>query len=397
MKIKFSIVTIVLTLLLCGCQATHNPIPKNYQGDRANLADSYHTTGKSSGQFFYLSEVGGKRVYSAISASNQASYGNGMLLTAVGFSRDLPAEPLTLTLVGQVHHAAPVNYMFNAGSNYLVEGDIQFTPKSDENYIVEGYLSDSYSAVWLASSDGKQVSDAIVLEGDPDTQKSKLISLSEGEVVIPENIKPNNEPTHEQASLDNTQSEKYSDNPLTNIDQGTSDKLLVEKLGPPQHIKIIETSIFSKAPETHIYHYKDIGSVEMIKSVADKKLYSKRTFLVTSHEAQQFNTVIANANGVETQLIGKKFFNIGVYDTNNLDALAAKIWENKFTEDRHMLDGIAWYCRIISNSETSRYQGFLALIDNDKNIPSKLRRHCDNARESIDKLKLAEVEQFKPL
>lgn len=397
MKIQYSIPTIILTLLLCGCQATHNPIPKNYQGDRANLADSYHTTAKSSGKFFYLSAVGGKRVYSALSASNQASYGNGMLLTAVGFSRDLPAEPLLLTLVGQVHHAAPVNYMFNAGSNYLVEGDIKFTPQSGENYTVKGYLSESYSAVWLASSDGKQASDAIVLEGDPDKESAKLKALSAGAVVIPAYAKTNVKPTIQQANVAAESSREYGDNPLANIDQGTSAKLLIERMGEPEHIKIIETNFFSKAPETHIYHYKDIGSVEMIKSVADRNLYSQRTFLVTSDEGQQFTNVIAKANGVETQLIGKKFFNIGVYDINYLDALATKVWENKFTEDRRMLDGIAWYCRIISNSGTSRYQDFLSSIDNDDNISSKLRGHCNKAKKQIDKLKLAKVEQFKPL
>lgn len=62
-----------------------------------------------------------------------------------------------------------------------------------------------------------------------------------------------------------------------------------------------------------------------------------------------------------------------------------------------MLDGIAWYCRIISNSGTSRYQDFLSSIDNDDNISSKLRGHCNKAKKQIDKLKLAKVEQFKPL
>ncbi|QPL42041.1 hypothetical protein IT970_11220 [Pseudoalteromonas sp. A41-2] len=381
---------IMLASSLVGCVATYNPIPKNYQGNTAKLDDTYKVGSTSSGQFFYLSKVDGKQVNNSIRATHQASYGQGMLLTPVGFSREVPTEPMTLTLVAQVHHAAPINYMFNAGSNFIVSGDVSFTPEANQHYVVKGYLSPDFSSVWIENMSGKQVSDAIVLEGDPDESKTKIAMLSDGEVKLPEPEK--NQAAPKKSILITNQP---FDNPLFFLERGLSVDAVVTKLGKPDHIRVIEKGFFNNSPEIQLYHYKDIGAVEMVKSQTDQQFYSRRTHNVSSQEHYQFIDVVNQADGIDTQRIGRKYDRIGVYDEQYLDALASKLWLNKQTTDGNMLDGIAYYCKIFANAQTARYQSLLKSIIDNKDVPSKLRRHCKNAKKEIEKLKLTQVEQFQ--
>ena len=384
----FAILFFVSTL--SACMTTYNPVPQGYQGETATIDDTFRTMATSTGRFFYLSKVNGKDVNNAIRATNQATYGQGMVLSPVGFSRKVPAEEMTLTLVAQVHHAAPINYMFNSGTNYIVTGDVSFIPEAGQSYLVKGYLSSDFSSVWLVNSAGEQVSDAVVLKGDPDKSTAVIAKLVKGKVVLPE--PPKTQATIKKQVAITTES---FDNPLFFLEQGLSAEAIIKKLGEPDHIRYIEKGFFNNKPEIQIFHFTDLGSVQMVKSPADGQFYSKLTYNVNSQEHYQFVDVVNQADGTETQILGKKFYNIGVYKEQYLDALANKLWQNKYTVDGRMLDGVAYYCKIIANAQSMRYQAMLKNLVADKDVPSKLRRHCKAAKKDIDKLKLATVEQFE--
>src|SRR5690554_4225830 len=153
--------TSILLFLIAGCASYASSLPDGYAGDVATINDSFQRQSRGKANFYYLKLIDGKPVHNSLDASASASYGKGLQLVTMGASRPVPVKPLTIHIVGQVYHSAPVGATFNAGKNYIVEGEVNFTPKKDQNYLITGSLGETYSAVWIEDINGNVVSKVI--------------------------------------------------------------------------------------------------------------------------------------------------------------------------------------------------------------------------------------------
>ena len=132
-KLYRYLLLIVLATLGIGCASIVSTIPEGYEGPTATLNDTFEHLSRSKGNFYFLAATEQGNVNNALSATYGASQGQGNKLSPMGAIRPLPTTPQKLTLVGQLHHAAPIGYMVNSDSNHRVEGVIEFTPKINES------------------------------------------------------------------------------------------------------------------------------------------------------------------------------------------------------------------------------------------------------------------------
>jgi hypothetical protein len=142
---RFTIL-IGLVLLLTACE-TAKPVPDGYNGPLAKITDTVAPFSTSGADIFYLARLNGKTIHNSFTATGSATQGRGFQMRTVAVARDIPASPITLTIVGRRDYAAPIQTLVN--KIYLVSGDLEFAPSPDETYVVKGQLGESGSAVWL--------------------------------------------------------------------------------------------------------------------------------------------------------------------------------------------------------------------------------------------------------
>lgn len=153
MKKRLSILAVLF--IVSGCAT--NPVPDNYQGPTAVIADTMTPRSGTSVDFFILEKFNGKRVDNAVVVTTQANAGNGFAMTPQVYERHVPAAEATFHIMGITHYAAPILALTN--TVYEINGDIKFTPQPDHQYVVKGTLTDTYSAVWIEDIATGQVQD----------------------------------------------------------------------------------------------------------------------------------------------------------------------------------------------------------------------------------------------
>jgi hypothetical protein len=131
--------------------ATYSPVPPDYTGPVATIADSGFAVSGSKAQMFVLAEVDGNPIRNSVNASASASRGHGFNLTTVIISRPVPAKPMKLLLQGTHATAAPIHELFSraGGTFHSVQGTVDFTPAPGGDYVVKGELKKDGSSVWL--------------------------------------------------------------------------------------------------------------------------------------------------------------------------------------------------------------------------------------------------------
>lgn len=156
------VAVLLFALLLAACAT--KPVPDGYSGPVAHVRDSMTPRSGTSADFFYMSDINGRRIDNSVTATERANYGRGMRMDPVVMGRDIPAEPSTFRIVGRTHHAAPILALMN--KVYEVAGETKFAPDPGHAYIVKGVLGDSYSAVWVEDiATGAQIGDKIEIKG----------------------------------------------------------------------------------------------------------------------------------------------------------------------------------------------------------------------------------------
>jgi hypothetical protein len=147
---------------LAGCVS--NPVPDGYVGPLAHIDDSMTRRGSTSANFFYVAKVNGHRIQDSLTATDNASYGRGATMVPAIIGRDVPAQPMTLTIVGRTHYTMPFLELVNR--IYEVSGDIAFTPLPNHAYLVKGELGDDHSAVWIVDRETETpVGDKVEIKG----------------------------------------------------------------------------------------------------------------------------------------------------------------------------------------------------------------------------------------
>lgn len=134
-------------MVFAGCTTT--PIPKDYSGPLATVQDTAQSETGSRAQFYYLSEIDGRRIDNVLGETRKANQGRGFSLSPVSFRRDVPAQATTLKLEARVGYGAPIQELVNASTMYTVERMVNVKLESNKTYVVKGVLSAEKKDVWL--------------------------------------------------------------------------------------------------------------------------------------------------------------------------------------------------------------------------------------------------------
>ena len=155
MKSFLSLLTIAS---LAGCATVSSPVPADYKGSVATVADTGTQEDGTKGQFFVMTEIDGRSITNAIRESRAASYNKGFSLTSRYTIRSVPATQMKVKLVGTHQTAAPIQEIVGraAGTFFSVEGVVNFTPSEGKKYFVTGQLTKERSCVWIQEEGSSQ-------------------------------------------------------------------------------------------------------------------------------------------------------------------------------------------------------------------------------------------------
>jgi hypothetical protein len=366
----------LLCLLLGGCSTLHNPVPKGYSGPLATIDDSFKIHSSKTADMFYIQKVNNKDVVNTHRKSFGASSGQGGALVTQGHSHQLPALKTKLILSGETMHGAPIGYLFNAGSNYLVRGEVDFIPEANKHYLISGELSKERSAVWIENLKGDIVSQVVLIVED--NKESTVIPASQYEKKSGHSIiSPSDEKKHKAAL--------FSD-----ISGGESIALVIEKIGKPDSVLYDDGNFFSNRRSHVDYVYDGLGKIRF--SSRDKQAENVlRVFpeLVINNE-QLTNQL--ESSGLTLRHIAKEYYKKDTLSEMELDKIAGAIWDNRNKEDNYTEDAVAWLMKVIGKQGNSRYYSLISTLNDKKQYSSKISRY---ATKVLDQLEPSNINQFK--
>lgn len=131
------------------------PLPADYDFSTATIKDSVKVYSDSKADFFVISAIDGKEIANSLSTTRQRNAGRGLRMTPVLIDRELEIKPVTLTIVGRTHYAAPIQALTNPV--YEVKGQVAFKPEKNKSYVVVGNLAEASAKVWIEDAQTHQV------------------------------------------------------------------------------------------------------------------------------------------------------------------------------------------------------------------------------------------------
>ena len=81
-------------------------------------------------------------------------------------------------------------------------------------------------------------------------------------------------------------------------------------------------------------------------------------------------------NALRTHI--QALYRSGTLIPEELDMAAERLWSERETEDRHKIDALAWACRLLGKSGTTRYKTVLSEVA-DKASHPKVRSYAKKA------------------
>lgn len=357
----------IISFLMFGCMSYTSSIPEGYTGELATIDDSFQRLSRSKASFYYIKLIDGEPIHNSLTASSAASNGKGSQLIAMGASRSIPIKPINLYLIGQVHHSAPIGYIFSSTSNYIIEGEVNFTPKKNEKYLINGSLSEDYSAVWIEDINGNVVSKVI--------EKRGLSHVS----IIDSGLQPQ--------KIELSKKELF-----LKLASGESENLVVSKLGKPDKITKYGGNFLIEKPPSVTYQYEGLGSIQFSAQKSAALFIERVTPNIEWSDDISSIKMQLNSTGATLQSLAKGYYQQDHIKIEVLDLFAEKIWTEKKNEDPYVIDAVSWLCKVLAKSNNSRYRSILQNIATEAN-ENKLRKHAKN---SLDLLPVTDVDQFIP-
>jgi hypothetical protein len=151
--------TLLLTsaALFGGCATVTIPVPPNYEGPIAQLADTVSLDKNGRDQIFAAIEFEGESIKNALGESRRASAGRGFAGIVLPTSRPVPARKSRYKILGTHFSSAPIAELARraAGTFQSVDGEIEFAPENGKTYEVVGELSKELSCVWISDASTK--------------------------------------------------------------------------------------------------------------------------------------------------------------------------------------------------------------------------------------------------
>lgn len=152
-----------IILLVTAC--AYNPTA-NYSGQTASITDSTERISNSKVRYFVVESINGKEIENGIDRGGKVSTGKTNLRQGtITLDRNIPANtPMDIEISGLVLYALGLRSDWN--ETYEINGTLTFTPQANQQYAVNGELTDSYRALWIENTlTGEVVSDKIEILG----------------------------------------------------------------------------------------------------------------------------------------------------------------------------------------------------------------------------------------
>lgn len=132
-----------------------NPFPVDHDFSTVLIQDSVTIYSNSKADFFYVTKINDKEVENSLINTRKLNAGRGLSMTPRLIDREIPVEPVTLSIAGRTHYAAPILALTN--SVYEIKGQIDFVPQKNRSYTVRGELGENHSVVWVEDDIDHQV------------------------------------------------------------------------------------------------------------------------------------------------------------------------------------------------------------------------------------------------
>lgn len=349
-------------IFLSGCISTQSPVPDSFKGEVATIDDTLTRVSGSKAAFFILHAVDDIKLTNAISNSEAVSRGSH--LESRGATREIIAsKPQVFHLIGQIHHSAPIGYMFNAGDNYYIEGLIDFTPLPSQHYVITGKLSAKHSAIWIEDINGNIVSSIIEKFVNDDSIKNSQITPYNGTVI----------------------SERSRVEKFKHLQQGESYTLMIKKLGQPDEVEYIEGNFFTQRPGEVMLKYSQLGTVSLNHTGKAKSPQYVKTITVAiqlESELEQLESELLVLEKEALRKLAKSYAKQDSINTKVLDLIAHKIWIEKNNSDPVTIDATSWLCKVLGKSKNGRYKEHLLRITSSTHS-KKLKKYANLSQENL--------------
>ena len=343
----------IITILLTSCLAT--PLDTNpFDGNFAAIDDSYTNSGHFGGgtHYFIIEEIDGIRESNAFNRAQSIPSNN---YNQFGFSRNIEAKTLKLTLSAKILYRTAFNILASEEAYHGVSGEILFEPKVGKHYLVKGIIIQNYAAVWIEDDLGNLVSELV---------ESRMLS--------------NNEVSYNKKTLNigNTEENASHARLFSNIMTGESSKLVRYKFGEPDEI------LHPAKNSTYIYY--GLGKVRFTRHSKNESYVNLVLPYIGLNNLSKnsVESLIEPATGRTLRELAKEYYDLNIKNVEILDVFAEKIWKERNHKDRYMTDGVAWLCKIIGQSQNSRYKTLLETLlkSNTSNIK---KSHIRNSLEAL--------------
>lgn len=361
---KTSIFILIILIFISGCGSIKTLLPIDYKGETATITDTFKEAGFGKTRIFYVKEINGIKIYNAVDATHSGSRGMGARFQTRGSERKIPIQPLNVIIGGTVYSSAPIVAMINAGKNYNVEGDIQFTPTPNEIYLVKGELGEDSSAVWIEDLKGNIKSNII----------GNLSETDKIDILNKRKLKSNNPETQSRDDI------------YLNISTGESGTSIIKKLGSPTTIIEGELNGFTARKSDTQYIYDDLGTIYLQGKDKDslfvRKTKKKKKTIKVDFDMNSIKKDLEKNEGETLQIMAKAYFHNKENRVEALDLFAQKIWEQRNSENPYTIDALAFLAITIGASKNPRYFDALEKTSKDTNS-KKLLKHL---KKNIKKL-----------
>lgn len=147
----------VLGLSVLAGACTTPAIPAGYTGPTATVRDSFVREAGSRSQFYFVSQIDGRRVDNTLLVSRQGRSGRGFTPAPVPFQRDIPARATTLDLGARIDYGETAQEIYSAEPVYTARRTLRFTPEAGKAYVIKGELTAAGQDVWLEDESGRRV------------------------------------------------------------------------------------------------------------------------------------------------------------------------------------------------------------------------------------------------
>lgn len=194
-------------------------------------------------------------------------------------------------------------------------------------------------------------------------------SLRQGDEVDPSSITKLN---YDAIKVEVEQTLAVEPFPYSHIDtvnKGDTVKVIYEKLGYPTNIsnyvygKRIPFAGTVKVEDTELF-YAGSGSVRLRSLEGDQLAFRTIPEKAAAIPTEGLADLLEAASGQRAVIIAKQLNRSKDYSIDLVDAAANKIWMEKASEDRYMVDAIAWLCKYIGASSNGRYTRFIENLVN---------------------------------